>query len=134
MKPYQRVASRYMKAKYQKGNITIDVSTDYAEYNSANLGVELKVDGEYMGHCEAHVAFYTLEEMGRGHFVCADDIEKLTEEYWFEDLEVDELFWQTNKPKEEQIPWRKTSLTEGRNLKTQKIYNFDRKTKVFQKI
>ena len=23
------------------------------------------------------------------------------EEYYFEDLEVDELFWQTNKPKEE---------------------------------
>ena len=56
------------------------------------------------------------------------------EEYNFEDLEVDELFWQTNKPKEEQVPWRKTSLTEARNLKTQKIYNFDRKTKVFQKI
>ena len=56
------------------------------------------------------------------------------EEYYFEDLEVDELFWQTNKPKEEQIPWRKSSMTEGRNLKTQKIYSFDRKTKVFQKI
>ena len=56
------------------------------------------------------------------------------EEYRFEDLEVDELFWQTNKPKEEQIPWRKLSLTEARNLKTQKIYSFDRKTKVFQKI
>ena len=56
------------------------------------------------------------------------------EEYYFEDLEVDELFWQTNKPKEEQIPWRKLSLTEARNLKTQKIYSFDRKTKVFQKI
>ena len=56
------------------------------------------------------------------------------EEYYFEDLEVDELFWQTNKPKEEQIPWRKSSLTEGRNLKTQKIYSFNRKTKVFQKI
>ena len=56
------------------------------------------------------------------------------EEYNFEDLEVDELFWQTNKPKEEQIPWRKSSLTEARNLKTQKIYSFDRKTKVFQKI
>ena len=56
------------------------------------------------------------------------------EEYYFEDLEVDELFWQTNKPKEEQIPWSKTSLTEARNLKTQKVYNFQRKTKVFQKI
>ena len=56
------------------------------------------------------------------------------EEYWFEDLEVDELFWQTNKPKEETVPWRKTSLTEAKNLKTQKTYSFQRKTKVFQKI
>ena len=56
------------------------------------------------------------------------------EEYNFEDLEVDELFWQTNKPKEEQIPWRKTSLTEGTNLKTQTVYNFQPRTKVFQKI
>ena len=56
------------------------------------------------------------------------------EEYRFEDLEVDELFWQTNKPKEEQIPWRKTSLTEGRNLKTQTIHSFQRRTKVYQKI
>ena len=58
------------------------------------------------------------------------------EEHRFEDLEVDELFWQTNKPKEGEssIPWRKTSLTEARNIKTQKIYSFDLKTKVFQKI
>ena len=56
------------------------------------------------------------------------------EEYWFEDLEVDELFWQTNKPKEEQVPWRKVSQIEARNLKTQKIYSFQRRTKVFQKI
>ena len=56
------------------------------------------------------------------------------EDYRFEDLEVDELFWQTNKPKEEQIPWRKTSLTEGRNLKTQTIHSFQRRTKVYQKI
>ena len=58
------------------------------------------------------------------------------EEYWFEDLEVDELFWRTNKPKEGEasVPWRKVSQTEGRNLKTQQIHNFQRKTKVFQKI
>ena len=56
------------------------------------------------------------------------------EEFRFEDLEVDELFWQTNKPKEEQIPWRKSSLTEGRNLKTQTIHSFQRRTKVYQKI
>ncbi len=56
------------------------------------------------------------------------------EEYLFEELELDELFWQTNKPKEEQVPWRKVTQTEGRNLKTQKIYSFERRTKVFQKI
>ena len=56
------------------------------------------------------------------------------EKFNFEDLNVDELFWQTNKPKEEQIPWRKSSLTEGKNLKTQTIHNFDRKAKVYQKI
>ena len=56
------------------------------------------------------------------------------EEYRFEDLEVDELFWQTNKPKEEQIPWRKENQTQGRNLKTQTLHNFDRKAKVYQKI
>ena len=68
------------------------------------------------------------------HFNPPSNLSQDFEEYWFEDLEVDELFWQTNKPKEEQTPWRKVSLTEGRNLKTQKIYSFDRKTKVFQKI
>lgn len=82
MKPYQRVASRYMEAKYQKGKITIEVVTDYVDRN-ANLGVELQVDGEYKGHCEAHVETYTLEDLS--HFVCANDIERLSEEYWFED-------------------------------------------------
>ena len=56
------------------------------------------------------------------------------EEYYFEDLEVDELFWQTNKPKEEHIPWRKVSQTQGTNLKTRTSHNFQPKTKVFQKI
>ena len=58
------------------------------------------------------------------------------EEYWFEDLEVDELFWQTNKPKEGEasVPWRKISQTEGRNLKNQTVHNFQGRTKVFQKI
>ena len=56
------------------------------------------------------------------------------EEFNFEDLEVDELFWQTNKPKEEHIPWRKVSQTQGKNLKSQTTHNFQPKTKVFQKI
>ena len=68
------------------------------------------------------------------HFNPPSNMSQDFEEYRFEDLEVDELYWQTKKPKEEQIPWRKSSLTEGMNLKTQKIYTFDRKTKVFQKI
>ena len=55
------------------------------------------------------------------------------EEYWFEDLEVDELFWQTNRP-EESNPWRKSSQTQGLNLKTQTTHNFQGRTKVFQKI
>ena len=68
------------------------------------------------------------------HYNPPSNLSQDFEEYWFEDLEVDELFWQTNKPKEEQIPWRKTSLTEGRNLKTQTIHSFQSRTKVFQKI
>ena len=68
------------------------------------------------------------------HFNPPSNLSQDFEEYWFEDLEVDELFWQTNKPKEESVPWRKTSLTEGTNLKTQTIHNFNRRTKVFQKI
>ena len=67
------------------------------------------------------------------HFNPPSNLSQDFEEYWFEDLEVDELFWQTNKPKEAQIPWRKTSLTEGINLKTQTTHSFTRKTKVFQK-
>ena len=56
------------------------------------------------------------------------------EEYYFEDLEVDELFWQTNKPKEEQTPWRKVNQIQAMNLKTRKTHNFQGRTKVFQKI
>ena len=55
------------------------------------------------------------------------------EEYYFEDLEVDELFWQTDKP-EESNPWRKSNQTQALNLKTQTIHNFQGKTKVYQKI
>tara|TARA_B100000287_G_C20635952_1_gene781671 strand:+ start:234 stop:464 length:231 start_codon:yes stop_codon:yes gene_type:complete len=55
------------------------------------------------------------------------------EEYWFEDLEVNELFWQTNRP-DETNPWRKVNETQGMNLKSQKTHNFQKRTKVFQKI
>ena len=55
------------------------------------------------------------------------------EEYMFGDLEVDELFWQTNRP-EESNPWRKSNQTQGLNLKSQKLHTFQPRTKVFQRI
>tara|TARA_Y100000992_G_C20863510_1_gene303895 strand:+ start:252 stop:482 length:231 start_codon:yes stop_codon:yes gene_type:complete len=55
------------------------------------------------------------------------------EEFYFEDLEVGELFWQTNRP-EESNPWRKENQTQGKNLKNQSLHNFQAKTKVYQKI
>ena len=58
------------------------------------------------------------------------------EQYYFDELEVDELFWQTSNPKDsfQNTPWRKVSQTQGTNLKTQTTHNFQRKTKVYQKI
>ena len=55
------------------------------------------------------------------------------EEFWFEDLEVGELFWQTDRP-EESNPWRKENQTQGKNLKSQTLHNFEPKTKVYQRI
>ena len=67
------------------------------------------------------------------HFNPPSNLSQDYEEFYFSDLEVGELFWQTNKPKEDN-PWRKVSQTEGNNLKTQKSYSFQPRTKVFQKI
>tara|TARA_R110000796_G_scaffold135950_2_gene251982 strand:- start:353 stop:583 length:231 start_codon:yes stop_codon:yes gene_type:complete len=55
------------------------------------------------------------------------------EEINFGELNIGELFWQTNRP-EETNPWRKVSETTAENLKAQKIYNFNLKTKIFLKI
>ena len=70
------------------------------------------------------------------HFNPPSNLSQDFEEYWFEDLEVDELFWQTNKPKtgESSVPWRKVSKTQGKNLKSQTTHNFQGRTKVFQRI
>ena len=67
------------------------------------------------------------------HFNPPSNLSQDFEEYYFEDLEVDELFWQTNRP-EESNPWRKENQTQGKNLKSQTLHNFQAKTKVFQKI
>ena len=54
------------------------------------------------------------------------------ERYKFGELEMDELFWQTNQPGEN-IPWRKVSATQARNLKKQTDHNFKANTVVWQK-
>ena len=56
------------------------------------------------------------------------DFEKFT----FGELEMDELFWQTNQPGDN-IPWRKISVTQGKNLKAQSDHNFNPNTVVWQK-
>ena len=58
----------------------------------------------------------------------SDDFEKFT----FGELEMDELFWQTNIPGNN-IPWRKVSATQGRNLKAETNHNFNPNTVVWQK-
>jgi len=55
------------------------------------------------------------------------------EEFKFGDLEVGELFWQTDRPQEAN-PWRKENQNQGKNLKTQTLHSFQPKTKVFQRI
>jgi hypothetical protein len=55
------------------------------------------------------------------------------EEFYFQDLESNELFWQTDRP-EESNPWRKINQSQALNLKSQTTHNFQGKTKVFQKI
>ena len=44
------------------------------------------------------------------------------EEFKFSELEMNELFWQTNKPGNN-IPWRKVSQTQGLNIKAQTTHN-----------
>ena len=59
----------------------------------------------------------------------SDDFEK----FKFGELELDELFWQTNIPGNN-IPWRKVSATQGRNLKAETNHNFNSDTIVWQKV
>jgi hypothetical protein len=54
------------------------------------------------------------------------------EKFKFSDLDVDDLFWQSNQPGDN-IPWRKVSVTEGRNLKAETNHNFNPNTIVWQK-
>ena len=55
------------------------------------------------------------------------------EKFKFGELEIDELFWQTNIPVNN-IPWRKVNATQGRNLKAETNHNFNPNTVVWQKV
>ena len=57
------------------------------------------------------------------------DFEKFT----FGELEIDELFWQSNIPGNN-IPWRKVTPTQGMNIKAQSTHNFKPNTVVWQKV
>ena len=54
------------------------------------------------------------------------------EKFKFSDLELNELFWQTNQPGDN-IPWRKISATQGMNLKARTNHSFNLNTIVWQK-
>ena len=47
---------------------------------------------------------------------------------------IDELFYQTNRPKETPEIWRKVNEVNAMNVKTRQVHNFSGKTKVYQKI
>ena len=55
------------------------------------------------------------------------------ERFKFGELEIDELFWQTNQPGDN-IPWRKTTQTQGMNLRQRTTHNFDVNTVGWQKV
>ena len=56
------------------------------------------------------------------------DFEKMV----FSDLDVYDLFWQTDQPGDN-IPWRKVTDTQGMNLRARTTHNFEPRTVVFQK-
>ena len=52
------------------------------------------------------------------------------EEYYFEDLPVNELFWQTNRPTESN-PWRKENETQAMDVKTRIMHDIGQNIKVY---
>ena len=55
------------------------------------------------------------------------------EKFRFDELELDDLFWQTNSNTENN-PWRKLNQNQGFNLKSQSAHNFNSRTVVYQKV
>ena len=55
------------------------------------------------------------------------------EKYKFSELNIDELFWQSNQPGDN-IPWRKVNENQATYLKAQTNHNFNPNTVVWQKV
>ena len=55
------------------------------------------------------------------------------EDFTFGELEIAEVFWQTNQPGDN-IPWRKMNEEQAMNLKAGTLHNFIHNTVVWQKI
>ena len=55
------------------------------------------------------------------------------ESFKFGELEVDDLFWQSNKPGDN-YSWRKTNQTQALNIRKQTTHNFNLNTVVYQKV
>jgi len=55
------------------------------------------------------------------------------DKFKFGELEVNDLFWQTNQPGDN-IPWRKENETQGMNLRKRTNHTFNPNTIVWQKI
>jgi len=55
------------------------------------------------------------------------------ERFTFGELEIDELFWQTNKPGDN-LSWRKLNESQATNLRKQTVHNFNSKAVVWQKV
>ena len=55
------------------------------------------------------------------------------ERFTFGELEVDELFWQSNQPGDN-YSWRKINQTQALNIRKQTTHNFNSRTVVFQKV
>ena len=55
------------------------------------------------------------------------------ERFTFGELEVDDLFWQTNTPGDN-YSWRKINQTQALNKRKQTTHNFNLNTVVYQKV
>ena len=84
MKPYQRVANRYLSGQSIKV-----VETDTTQNDESTHAVSLRVGEDEVGFVEGKLGLYTLEEISQ--FVCAKDILALYELWGYDAGWQDEI-------------------------------------------